>query len=176
MRKMCMLLAAVMALTALTGCRSSMEVTMPTATGGQTAPSTRETTQPTAAPTQPATTAPAFEEQVLVETENVLVKLTGIADDPIWGYTLKVYLENRTAANLMFSVEDAAVNGFMCDPFWAAEVREGMKANEEISFFKSDFEANGITEVTDIVFTLRVYDSDDWEKEDYVNQTVTIKP
>jgi len=175
MRRMRIVLVLAAVLTALTGCRSNMEVTVPTVTAGQTVPSTQETTRPTTQPTS-APTEPAFEERVLVETEDVLVKLTGIVEDPVWGYTLKVYLENRTDDNLMFSVEDAAVNGFMCDPFWAAEVREGMKANEEISFFKSDFEANGITEVADIVFTLHVYDSDDWEKEDYVNQTVTIQP
>lgn len=176
MRKMCIVLTMVTALTVMTGCKGNVEVATPTVTTGQTAPSSPEATRPTTAPTQPSTTAPAFEEQILVETEDVLVKLTGIVEDPIWGYTLKVYLENRTEDDLMFSVEDAAVNGFMCDPFWAAEVREGMKANEEISFSKSDFEANGITEVTEILFTLHVYDSDDWEKDDHVNQTVTIRP
>ena len=172
MRKIGILLMLAAVMLTIAGCRGNVEVTTPTQT---TAPH-QEVPAPTTKPTQPATTAPAFEEQTLVENDSVVMKLTGIVEDPIWGYTLKVYLENRTDKNLMFSVEDAAVNGFMCDPFWAAEVRAGMKANEEISFSKSDFEANGIQEVTDILFTLKVYDSDDWTEEDYVNQTIEIKP
>lgn len=171
MRKLGIILMLAAVMLAVAGCRGNVEITTPTQT---TAP--RPATSPQTEPTQPATTVPAFEERTLVENDSVVMKLTGILEDPIWGYTLKVYLENKTDKNLMFSVEDAAVNGFMCDPFWAAEVRAGMKANEEISFSKSDFEANGIQKVTDILFTLHVYDSDDWMAEDYVNQTVTIKP
>ncbi len=155
----------------LSGCRGSVEVTNPLEENNQaqaTSPA------PTTQTTQPATTTPAFEEQVLVETDSVLMKLTGVEDDPIWGYTLKVYLENRTDRKLMFSVEDASVNGFMCDPFWATEVTGGMKANQKISFSVSDFEENGIQEVKNIRMTLHVYDSDDWEAEDYVNQEVEI--
>lgn len=173
MRKSCIVLAFLLVLAVLSGCRGNVEVTTPTLTP---VPGEEKATVPTRTETAPPSTPPAFEEQTLVETENVLVRLTGIKEDPIWGYTLRVYLENRTEDNLMFSVEDAAVNGFMCDPFWASEVRAGMKANEQISFSKSDFEANGIQQVTDILFTLRVYDSDDWTKEDYVNQSVKIKP
>lgn len=172
MKKLCIMLMLAAVLVTGAGCRGNVEVTTPIQT---TAPR-QEASAPTTKPTQPATTAPAFEERTLVENESVVMKLTGITEDPIWGYTLKVYLENRTDKNLMFSVEDAAVNGFMCDPFWAAEVRAGMKANEQISFSTGDFEANGIREVTDILFTLHVYDSDDWMAEDYVNQTVEIKP
>lgn len=162
----------------LSGCRSATETTQPTQTtvAPTTRPATQPTTRPTTAPTETTQATPLFEETVLVDSEDCMVKVVGVDPNGLWGYTLKVYLENRTDVNLMFTVEDAAVNGFMCDPFWASEVRAGMKANEEISFSHDDLANNGITKVTEILFTLRAYDTDDWTKEDYVNQSVTIHP
>ena len=54
-----------------------------------------------------------FAEQVLVEDDNCTVKVTGIEADGLWGYTLKVFLENKTDTELMYSLEKVAVNGFM---------------------------------------------------------------
>lgn len=123
------------------------------------------------------TTAPVvFEETILVDDENCTFKVTAIDADNLWGYTLKVYLENKTNKELTFSVNDVSVNGFMCDPFWAANVTADMKANEEISFSKDSFSANGITTVTDIAFTLSVYDSNDWTADHLVSDVFSIYP
>lgn len=141
----------------------------------ETAPPSSVPTQ--AEQTQPATTAPApFEEIILQEDENCTVKITAIEEDGLWGYTLKTYLENKTDKELMFSVSNASVNGFMCDPFWAVTVSAGMKANEEIHFMEEDLKRSGIETVTEIEFTLRVYDSSNWDAEDLVNETVRICP
>ena len=76
----------------------------------------------------------------------------------------------------MFTVESVSVNGFMCDPFWAESVAAGKKSNTSISWFASDFEDNGIQEVEEITFTLRVYDSNDFLAEDVFRDTITIQP
>ena len=125
-----------------------------------------------------ATEAPRaeFPETVLVDDETCTVKLTAIEEDSIWGYTLKAYLENKTNIELTFSLEDVSVNGFMCDPFWAASVTPGMKSNEDISFLSSDFEMNDITTPTVIEFTLRVHDANDYTADDLVKQVFTIYP
>lgn len=115
-------------------------------------------------------------EQLLVDDENCTVKITGIEEDAIWGYTLKVFLENKTDLELMYSVENVSVNGYMCDPFWASSVTAKMKANEEISFSKDSFEKNGITVPTDIVLSLRVHDSNDWTADALVEQEFVIYP
>lgn len=169
MKKMiCLIMAAVLVL-ALAACSSSQEPsTEATATDG--------TAQETV--TAPETTAPTetFEDIVLAENEDITFKITGVEIDPIWGYTLKVYLENKTEKELMFSVDNVSVNGYMCDPFWASTVDAGKKANEDISFSESEFKSNGIETVTDITFTLRVYDNNDWTAEDVFNDTFTVNP
>lgn len=144
-----------------------------TTPGSTTQPSSQV---PTVESTAPSASAPAFSEIVLTEDENVTVKITGIEENGILGYTLKVFLENKTDLELMFTVENVSVNGFMIDPFWADTVDGGKKANEEISFLKSDFEKNGISSVEQIQLTLRVYDNDDWLADDIFNETITITP
>lgn len=143
------------------------------------APSTRPSdlpghTEPKPAPTEPD--APAFTEAVLVDSEACTVKVTAVNEDSLFGYTLKVYLENKTELDLMFSIDAVSVNGVMCDPFWAASVSAGKKANEEIRFSNSELEKNGITEVTDIEFILRVYDNNDWTAEHLVEDVFHIYP
>lgn len=136
-------------------------------------------TLPSASQAEPSSTAATeakFEEVVLVDNENALFKITAIEDDSIWGYTLKAHLENKTDKELMFSLNNTSVNGFMCDPLWASTVSAGMKANEEISFSDADFQRNGIETVADITFTLRIYDSSDWSADDLVKEEFTVYP
>lgn len=128
--------------------------------------------------TSPSTSAPSgsSKEVVLVENENITVKVTGTETDSIWGYTLKVFLENKTDKNLMFSVDDVSVNGFMCDPFWASTVASGKKANEKITFSEKSFQENGIEVVEEITFTLHVYDSNDLAADSLLKKTFTVNP
>ena len=152
----------------LSGCRAKTPVT---------------TTQPpqTTAPeaTQPPTPKPAgyqFPETVLVNDENCTFTIRGVEPEGTFGYTLEVFLENKTDITLMFSLREVSVNGFMCEPYFAATVSPGMKANEEVSFLQDDLAANGITEVTDIEFVLAVYDSTDILAEYLVEEDFVIYP
>ena len=128
--------------------------------------STQESTKPSG----------TSKEQVLVEDENITVKFTGTQEDSLWGYTVKVYLENNTEKDLMFSVDDVSVNGYMCDPFWASTVAAGKKANEKITFSEAAFAENGIEAVEEISFTLHVYDSNDLMAESLLKKTFTVNP
>ena len=133
----------------------------------------------TAAPTQAATEATkptvSFEETTLVENDSITFRITAV-EDSTRGYTLKAYLENHTDMDLMFSISEASVNGFMCDPLWAVTVSAGMKSNESIRFSRDSFAANGITEATDIEFKLDVYDSNDWMADHLVSEVFTLYP
>ena len=139
-----------------------------------TKPSENATTKP--APTTKPQEQPEFQETVLVDSDDLLFKITAITDDPIWGYTLKAHMENRTDKDLMFSLDAVSVNGFMCDPFFAATVTAGMKANKDISFSKDDFRAIGIETVTDVTFTLKVYDSQDITDDPVLEEEFIIYP
>jgi len=116
----------------------------------------------------------AFAEIVLVDDENVTVKVVGTEESSLLGYSLKVFIENKTDKELMFTADNVSVNGFMCDPFWAESVDGGKKSNDTMTFLKSDFEKNEITTVEQIKLTLRVYDKNDLTAKDLVNVSVTL--
>ena len=152
-----------------------------TSSSEEATPSTSEsTTEASGEETDPSTDTDKqgeeFSPLTLVDNDQVTVTITGVAENGFWGYTLKVFLENKTDKELMFSTDAVSVNGFMCDPFWAASVASGKKANEEISFSESDFEKNGIEAVEEIVFTLQIYDSNNFLAENVLEETFTIKP
>ncbi|MBE6701506.1 MAG: hypothetical protein E7582_06450 [Ruminococcaceae bacterium] len=118
-----------------------------------------------------------FDGLVAIDNAECTVKVTEIDPDNMWGYTLKVQLENKSDdKTYMFSVQDAAINGVQCDPFFATEVAAGKKSNEQISFTKGELDKNGIKDYTDIELSFRVYDSDDWMSDDVAKETVHIYP
>lgn len=117
---------------------------------------------------------PADSDIVLFDTDEVTAIVTGFRDDELWGYTADVYLENKTDKGLTFSVINATVNGYMCDPFWATEVAAGKRAYSSISWMDSSFEENGITEVSEIVLDFSVMDTDSFST--ILSENVTVTP
>jgi len=160
--------AALLALS-LVACDSAEDQATDNANPSQPAGSSSSTQEGT----KPSGTS---KEQVLVEDDNITVKFTGTQEDSLWGYTVKVYLENNTEKDLMFSVDDVSVNGFMCDPFWASTVAAGKKTNEKITFSEAAFAENGIEAVEEISFTLHVYDSNDLSADSLLKKTFTVNP
>ena len=143
-----------------------------------TTPSTQETTPSTQAPSEkPEQTQPQkenFKEIVLVDNDDVTVKVTGIEEDTMFGFELNVFLENKTDKELMFTVDGVSINGFMCDPFWADPVAAGKKSNTGISWFEDDLKDNNITTVDDVSFILKIYEEDDVLAKDVFSDTFTL--
>ena len=115
-----------------------------------------------------------FDELTVVDNDACIIKITGIEPDNFWGYTLKVYLENKSAeTTYMFSVTAASINGVESDPLFATEVAAGKKANEEINFTDTDLE-DIIGIYTDIALTFKVHDSDDWLADPVAKTTAHV--
>lgn len=115
--------------------------------------------------------------EVIVDDSNCSFIITEATTDSIWGFTLKVYCENKTAdKNLMFSLNEVSVNGYMVDPFWATQVAAGKKANDEVSFSSDRFDEIGITSADEITFSLRIYDYDDWSADPLIEETYIVYP
>lgn len=113
---------------------------------------------------------------VLVDNDAVTVLVTGYDPENMWGYTVNLFIVNKTDTTIMVSVDEASVNGFMLDPFYADSVDAGKCAFSTMSWFESDFEDNGITDVENIEFTLRAYNEDDWSDDDFANECITLTP
>ncbi|MCC8357841.1 MAG: hypothetical protein LJU34_08470 [Oscillospiraceae bacterium] len=113
---------------------------------------------------------------VLVDNDQIAVIVTACEEDPIWGYTVSLYLENKTDEELMFSADDVSVNGYMADPYFAATVDAGNCKFTEMTWYTDTLEDNGIDQVEEIELTLSVHSYDDWSADDILNETFTLTP
>lgn len=136
----------------------------------------KEVETTTEAPTEAAKGAVDFPATVVVDNDSIYFEIKSIEWDSIWGYTLKCICENKTDKELMFSARDGYVNGWQCDPVWASTVAAGKKSNESLSFSKDTLDECGIEEITNITFTLHVYDSNDWMADPVEENEYTIYP
>lgn len=122
---------------------------------------------------------PQSSDIVLFETDKVKATVIGIREDPLWGYTLDLYLENKTGKIVMFAVDDASINGYMADPFFATELYPENRKFASVSWSNTTLEEIGIsdyTSITDIEFNIHAYDSRDWLADHFADETVTINP
>ncbi len=112
---------------------------------------------------------------ILIDNEYVQMVATGVDHDDFWDeYELEVYLVNKTDSEVMFSVSDAAINGYMLDPFWATSVGANCVKFGTIGWYDSALEEQGIEEVEDIQLSMRVYDCNDWLADEYFEDTVSL--
>lgn len=115
-------------------------------------------------------------DQVLADNDQVTVLITEKVKDPIWGYTLNLFIMNKSDTSIMVAVDEASVNGYMADPFFAKSVSPGKCAFTSMSWSDSTLQENGITDVESIEFKLRVYDDENWSGADFFNEVVTVNP
>lgn len=102
-------------------------------------------------------------ETVVVDNESLLFIIEKVDDAEGDTYTLYAFLENRTDKELLVSWDGVSVNKAMVDPFWAAGIGPGKQLYTQISFFRSDLEAQGIDNVSHIAFTLAATDYGTYE-------------
>lgn len=116
-------------------------------------------------------------DEVLVDNDDITITITDRGVDNIWGYRLKLFIENKTDKNLMFATENASVNGFMCDPFWAKSLNSHKKAMTSVDWGTYTLEQQKLTpeDVKDVEITFRVYDADNFMSDSIFEQTFTIK-
>lgn len=78
-------------------------------------------------------------------------------------FLMRYYLENKTGHEIMFSMDEVSVNGYMADPLWGTSVAAGKKLYTTACFYESLLTDNGIEGVEEIEFTLRVSNADSWD-------------
>lgn len=114
--------------------------------------------------------------RVLVDREDLFFAIKEVRADDALGYSWKLYIENRTEKNLMFSFEKVAVNDVMCDPYWAEVVAAGKKGNCEVIWMCDALEERRIAEVDKVDFTLNVYNDDDYMEAPLLHDPFTVYP
>ena len=97
--------------------------------------------------------------------------------DDVWGLELNVYMVNYTDKRVVFILDDASINGYMIDVYWANYLLPDSQAIDDICFYPEDLEEIGITDEDDIEkieFTFRVYDADDYYADDIYYEEIVL--
>lgn len=80
-----------------------------------------------------------------------------------WGPGLILYIENSSDKDFTVQVRAVSVNGFMIEPILSQDVLVGKKALTAVTFFDTDLEENGITDISEIEASFHVFDMDSWD-------------
>lgn len=107
-------------------------------------------------------------ERVLLDDSIACVSVLSTASDGCWGHDLTVYLENRTAEELWFSIGDTMINGVSMESSWSQTLPAGSRAVENIRWSAGELIAADIDRVESV--DLRLYvstltDLDNSERE-----------
>lgn len=101
-------------------------------------------------------------ETVLIDEKGVKITLTGIDEDSFMGPELKILIENSSGKDLTVQSSNTSINGYMIDSILSADVVNGKKVNDTITFMESDFEDCGISAIADIELSFHIFESDSW--------------
>lgn len=139
---------------------SGGENTKPTKSeeGQQTEPQQTEPQQ-----TEPQTQEATVEEAVVLDEKGVKITVKRLEDKGLFGPELKLLLENESGVDLTVQVRDCSINGYMIEPMMSVDVADGKKANDGITFMRSDLEACGIDTIADMEFSFHIFTTEDWE-------------
>ena len=101
---------------------------------------------------------------VLFDSNGIRIICKGLKQDIIWDGTVVFYMENNSGKEISIYAENVSVNGFMQDVGLWSDLRPGTKLIDGMSMIDlSDLEIEGIDQIDNIEFNLRVVDANTWE-------------
>ncbi len=101
-------------------------------------------------------------ETVILEENGIKITAKSIQYDGWMGPELKLNVENNFGKAITVQARDVSVNGYMVNPSMSIDVVNGKKANDGMTFSKTEFDECGIDTIADIEFSLHIFDSDSW--------------
>ena len=109
--------------------------------------------------------ASAVDEVVLLDDDICKVSLKNftIPEDAWYGFSVKVYTENKSDQDLYFTTNYTTLNGYVIEPYWGETVAAGHKSNTEMTFYADEIEENGITNISELAFKLVVRDDNSYD-------------
>ena len=101
-------------------------------------------------------------EQKIAEENKFTFTILGSETRENGDYVLKACIENLSWQNLTFSWDDVYVNGGLFDPFWAVETLPKTICYADIVFPAEEMAEKGVSAISEVTFTMSVWDSKDW--------------
>lgn len=80
-------------------------------------------------------------------------------EDPIFGTSILVYIENNSSQNITVQARNVAVNGFMIDPTFSSEIAPGKRIVDRIKFEEWDIEENKILKIENADLSFCIFET-----------------
>lgn len=119
---------------------------------------------------------PVENEEILVDNKDFLFILQGAGTDPILGYIVNYFYENKTDSKLTFMWSKCSINGQEITIYSAEEALPGTKGYYTAFVQTSKLEEKGIEKVEEIKFTLSSYDHSEKVSRKIFEEEFTYKP
>ncbi|MBR4241535.1 MAG: hypothetical protein IKR97_04875, partial [Eubacterium sp.] len=105
----------------------------------------------------------SIEEQVILEEQGIKITAKGMDDSGLMGPGIKLLIENESGQDITVQTRDGSVNGYMIETMMSADVVNGKKANETLTFSSSDLKQAGISTFADMEFYFHIFDTSSWD-------------
>ena len=114
-------------------------------------------------------------DQVLVDNDVCTIIAVKSEMDELWGYQIHLYIINKSDHGLTVGIDEAAINGEPCDPYWATMIYQVRAAFDAVTWGTTFLEAAGIDKVESAELPFIIMNSDDYS-QDEIRETVTYTP
>ena len=117
-------------------------------------------------------------DQVLVDNEYVTVIYTGDNKENELGYSINLYIVNKTDKDITVLGDDMSINGYMAGAYYEQYISAGKLSLSGIQWYGETFKENDIDEskINDIEFSLDIYQTDNTEAEHFFNGMLKFAP
>lgn len=96
---------------------------------------------------------------VVYEQNGIKISYTGIEEKPS-RYELKFLIENDTDLERSIVTDNLSINGFMVGDSLYSSIAAHKKINDSITVYKKTLEENNISDIENVEFIFRIYESD----------------
>lgn len=112
---------------------------------------------------QPEKQEVVINETVLLDDSGVKITAKSLDNDAFMGVAVKLLIENDSGKDLTFQCRNSSVNGYMVDTMMSVDVVNRKKANDELTFMRSDLEVCGIETIADMEFSFHIFTTEGWK-------------
>lgn len=114
----------------------------------------------------------------LTVVDNDYAKITYVksAHDEYLGFTVTLFIENKSDIDIATILSHTLVNGKECEPYFTHEVKAGKMSYAYLGWFTTSFEEAGIDTVEKVEGTFYIVDSNDYYGDTLASEKVTIEP
>jgi hypothetical protein len=157
-------LALVIALSALTACSAIQPVVNTNEQTNTDDSQTQQNTETVAQqPQEPASDEVTIEPQIILDENGIKITAKELVTDSMFGPCLKILIENDSEEDVDVTVNTVCVNGYALSAFLFDTVPVGKKTNDSLYLDEDDLAMCGITVIADIELDFKVSKKDSWD-------------